>query len=96
MSTFISFNNLFQPTYLNQPISTNHTLTSQAGEEISDEEAIEAARQAQILDTLTALPERLETFLGTGGVGGWGWMMGPQWLVGSSYPKWLITRVTGS
>lgn len=29
--------------------------------------AIEAARQAQILDTLTELPERLDTFLGAGG-----------------------------
>lgn len=38
-----------------------------AGDAISDEEAIEAARQAQILETLTALPERLDTFLGTGG-----------------------------
>ena len=43
-----------------------------AGDAISDEEAIEAARQAQILETLTALPERLDTFLGTGGAAGWG------------------------
>ena len=39
----------------------------QAGDNISDEAAIEAARQAQILDTLTALPDRLDTFLGSGG-----------------------------
>ena len=39
----------------------------QAGEDISDSAAIEAARQAQILDTLTELPDRLETFLGSGG-----------------------------
>ena len=42
----------------------------QAGDAISDEEAIEAARQAQILETLTALPERLDPFLGTGGAPG--------------------------
>eukprot|EP00913_Durusdinium_trenchii_P018726 g17596.t1 len=38
-----------------------------AGEDISDEEAIEAARQAQILDTLTQLPEGLDSFIGAGG-----------------------------
>ena len=41
----------------------------QAGEDISDEEAIEAARQAQILDTLTQLPEGLDSFIGAGGGG---------------------------
>ncbi len=43
------------------------SFSPQAGDNISDEVAIEAARQAQILDTLTALPDRLDTFLGSGG-----------------------------
>ncbi|CAJ1399824.1 unnamed protein product [Effrenium voratum] len=38
-----------------------------AGAEISDEDAIEAARMAQILDTLSALPEGLETNIGAAG-----------------------------
>ena len=52
-------------------------LRGKAGDAISDEEAIEAARQAQILETLTALPARLDTFLGTGGAAGdGGWVEG--------------------